>query len=86
MVDSDGVIKDKSTLLLFNYRSDRMRQIAQVFGKVGGELPFEPKQERVDLHITSMTQYKGEFPFPVLFPPQKMTNVLSEVISAVKLP
>lgn len=28
-----------------------------------------------------MSKYNAEFPFPVTFPPQAMTNVLAEVIS-----
>jgi 2,3-bisphosphoglycerate-independent phosphoglycerate mutase len=29
-------------------------------------------------HITTMSRYNAEFPFPIAFPPQPMTNVLSE--------
>lgn len=29
-------------------------------------------------HITTMSRYNAEFPFPVAFPPQAMTNVLAE--------
>lgn len=79
-----GHIKDDDTLIFFNFRSDRMRQITQVFGKVDGLFPFDVQVERHHLGITTMTQYKAEFPFPVLFPQQKMTNVLAEWLSAQK--
>ncbi|TFK35833.1 cofactor-independent phosphoglycerate mutase [Crucibulum laeve] len=71
----DGRIKDKDTLFFFNYRSDRMREIASVFG-----LPDKPMEVDVpkDLNITTMSRYNAEFPFPVAFPPQAMTNVLAE--------
>jgi len=73
-----GRIKDDDTLFFFNYRSDRMREIVQVFG-------LDPKPMEVNvpknLHITTMSQYKAEFPFNVAFPPQAMTNVLAEVLS-----
>lgn len=65
-------------MLFFNFRSDRMRQICQTFGKIDGQFPFEVAVERKNLHITSMTQYKADFPFPVLFPQQVMDNVLAE--------
>ena len=29
-------------------------------------------------HITTMARYNAEFPFPVAYPPQAMTNVLAE--------
>ncbi|KAI0030970.1 cofactor-independent phosphoglycerate mutase [Vararia minispora EC-137] len=71
----EGRIKDDDTLFFFNYRSDRMREIATVFG-----LPDKPMEVNVpkNLHITTMSRYNSEFPFPVAFPPQTMTNVLAE--------
>ncbi|KAI0321198.1 cofactor-independent phosphoglycerate mutase [Amylostereum chailletii] len=73
-----GRIKDDDTLFFFNYRSDRMREIATVFG-----LPDKPMEVDVPkgLHITTMSRYNAEFPFPVAFPPQAMTNVLAEWLS-----
>ncbi|KII93114.1 hypothetical protein PLICRDRAFT_35293 [Plicaturopsis crispa FD-325 SS-3] len=70
-----GRIKDDDTLFFFNYRSDRMREIATVFG-----LPDKPMEVDIpkNLHITTMSTYNAEFPFPVAFPPQKMTDVLAE--------
>ncbi|CAK5282637.1 unnamed protein product [Mycena citricolor] len=70
-----GRIKDGDTIFFFNYRSDRMREIASVFG-----LPDKPMEVTIpkDLHITTMSRYNSEFPFPVAFPPQAMTNVLAE--------
>lgn len=47
-----------------------MRQICQKF--------IETELTR---NICTMTQYSQEFPFPVLSPPQQMTNVLAEWIS-----
>ncbi|KAI0783965.1 phosphoglycerate mutase [Irpex lacteus] len=71
----EGRIKDDDTLFFFNYRSDRMREIASVFG-----LPDKPMEVEIpkNLHISTMSRYNQEFPFPVAFPPQAMTNVLAE--------
>ncbi|KIJ62198.1 hypothetical protein HYDPIDRAFT_95142 [Hydnomerulius pinastri MD-312] len=71
----DGRIKDGDTLFFFNYRSDRMREIVSVIG-----LPDKPVEVSIpnDLHITTMSRYNAEFPFPIAFPPQAMTNVLAE--------
>jgi 2,3-bisphosphoglycerate-independent phosphoglycerate mutase len=84
----EGQIRDGDTLLFFNFRSDRMRQITQVFGKIGGSFPFEvkPEFERKNLRITSMTQYKADYPFPVLFEQQKMTNVMGEWLAHLNVP
>lgn len=74
----EGRIKDDDTLFFFNYRSDRMREIATVFG-----LPDKPMEVVIpkNLHISTMSRYNAEFPFPVAFPPQAMTNVLAEWLS-----
>ncbi|KIK99516.1 hypothetical protein PAXRUDRAFT_822672 [Paxillus rubicundulus Ve08.2h10] len=74
----EGRIKEGDTLFCFNYRSDRMREIASVIG-----LPDKPIEVDIpkDLHITTMSRYNAEFPFPVAFPPQAMTNVLAEWLS-----
>ena len=84
---------DGDTLFLFNYRSDRMREISTVLGALDKPVDVEVPKDLVrtlpgfffyaDLnargqHITTMSRYKGDFPFPVAYPPQAMTNVLAE--------
>jgi 2,3-bisphosphoglycerate-independent phosphoglycerate mutase len=62
-------------LFTFNYRSDRIRELVTVLG-----LPDKPMEVEVpeDLHITTMSRYNAEFPFPIAFPPMSMDNVLAE--------
>lgn len=43
IVNEKGKIQDDDTLLFFNFRSDRMRQIASVFGGLMDPMPFERK-------------------------------------------
>jgi 2,3-bisphosphoglycerate-independent phosphoglycerate mutase len=76
--DDERRIKDGDTLFFFNYRSDRMRQIISVFGL--DEKPTEIDVPK-NLHITTMSRYSLDYPFPVAFPPQPMTNVLAEWLS-----
>lgn len=56
--------------------ADRVRQITQVLGDVDRsvleDFPY-PK-----LTITTMTQYKADFPFPIVSKPQVMDDVLAE--------
>lgn len=73
------LVKDDEPLLLYNFRSDRVRQLASALGmekfEEFGRNPAGPRQ------IVTMTEYSGDFPFPVLFPSVKPKKVLSEVIS-----
>ncbi len=79
ILGTEGRIQDGDTLLFFNFRSDRMREINQALGLAPP--PFETEKIPKNISITTMTQYKAEFPFSVIFPPQVMTNVLAEWIS-----
>ncbi|KAJ3177975.1 hypothetical protein HDU85_005692 [Gaertneriomyces sp. JEL0708] len=83
IVGENNRIEDKDTLIFFNYRSDRMREITQTFG---GDIPFEVTKTPKDISVTTMTQYKAEYKFPIIFPPQKMTNVLAEWLAHYKIP
>jgi len=60
-----------------------MREIAETFGI---QRHFETDKVPTDLHITCMTEYKAEFPFPLLFPPSQPVNVLGEWIAKKGLP
>ncbi|KAF9347121.1 hypothetical protein BGX34_003387 [Mortierella sp. NVP85] len=84
IVNKDGLIRDKDTVFCFNYRSDRMREISSVLGKL--ITTSEDIQVPDDLHITTMTQYKSDFGFPVAFPAQSMTNVLAEWLAKKGVP
>ncbi|KAF9897791.1 hypothetical protein BX616_004976, partial [Lobosporangium transversale] len=83
IVNEEGMIRDDDTIFCFNYRSDRMREISSVLGI--SPTPMEVKVPK-NLHITTMTQYKSDFPFPVAFPAQSMTNVLAEWLAKKKVP
>ncbi|KAI5293857.1 hypothetical protein KEM52_005107 [Ascosphaera acerosa] len=74
---ADARVQDNDTCFFFNYRSDRVREITQLLGDVDRSVTPDyvfPK----NVHITTMTQYKGDYPFPIAFPPQVMDNVLAE--------
>lgn len=83
IVNEQGLIGDNDTVFCFNYRSDRMREISAVLGI--HPAPMEVHLPK-NLHITTMTQYKGDYPFPVAFPAQSMTNVLAEWLAKKGVP
>jgi 2,3-bisphosphoglycerate-independent phosphoglycerate mutase len=70
-------VQDGDTLFFFNYRSDRVREVTQLLGDCDrSPMPDFPYPK--DIHITTMTQYKTDYTFPIAFPPQHMGNVLAE--------
>ncbi|XP_035665175.1 2,3-bisphosphoglycerate-independent phosphoglycerate mutase-like [Branchiostoma floridae] len=83
ILDDDARVQDGDTLVFIDFRADRMRQIAETFGI---KPPFDVSVIPKDLGVFSLTQYKEEFPFPALFPPQKMDNVLAEWLAKKNVP
>jgi 2,3-bisphosphoglycerate-independent phosphoglycerate mutase len=80
----DGCIKDNDTIIMFNFRSDRMRELSQALGI--SPLPFETDVIPKGIEIITMTQYKSDFPFKSIFPPQTMDNVLGEWLGKKSIP
>ena len=83
IVDKEGQIRDGDVLLFIDYRSDRMREICQLFAEPTQPLPF-PSTTQVDratLSVSIMTQYDEKWSLPIIFPPQTNTNGLSEWLS-----
>ncbi len=73
-----GRIKKNDTVLFFNFRADRAREISRALAIPGfTEFPVET----LDLHYYTLTQYDITFPFPILFEQQAMSNLFGETIA-----
>lgn len=69
-------------ILFFNFRGDRARQIVRALGESAfAEFDRGPAAP-VFAHLTCMTQYHQDFTYPIVFPPQSLTNLLGDVVSA----
>lgn len=74
-------INDNDSVIFFNFRPDRAREISKAinFPNFKG---FERKAVRKNICYVTMTQYDETFEFPVAFPPQKLVNILGDVLDA----
>jgi len=75
-------IGEGDAVVLTNFRSDRMREIAQALGDREFSdfvRPYTP------IHLVTITQYDATFPYPVMFPKEAPVNTLAEVISRAEL-
>jgi 2,3-bisphosphoglycerate-independent phosphoglycerate mutase len=70
-------------VLFFNFRSDRVRQLAAAFGLESFDA-FE-RNGAIQRRLVCMTEYDASYPFPELFTPQTPRRVLAEVISEAGL-
>lgn len=69
-------VKEKDAVLFANFRSDRAHQLTRRF----------LKEEIPGLFYASMTKYADDIDIPVIFPPENITNILSEIVSYYKIP
>ncbi|CAI5439399.1 unnamed protein product [Caenorhabditis angaria] len=74
----DGRVRNDDTLIFFDYRADRMREISEVMGMERYKDCKSALQHPSNVKVYGMTQYKAEFPFLSLFPPASNKNVLAE--------
>ena len=72
-----GIATDEP-IFFFNFRSDRMRQLAAAMGLEDFSHFARNTEPR---RVVCMTEYNARFPFPVIFPPKQPEKVLAEVIS-----
>jgi 2,3-bisphosphoglycerate-independent phosphoglycerate mutase len=74
-----ATIGDKDSVIFFNFRADRAREISKVF-----VLPGFDKFEREyfkNLFFVAMTEYEKDLPLEVAFPPETIDEPLAKVIA-----
>jgi 2,3-bisphosphoglycerate-independent phosphoglycerate mutase len=76
-----GRINDNDSMLFFNYRSDRMREIVTCFGTENKPFEKESTVIRENLHVVQFTRYDSKLPLPVVFSPLDMRDGLAEWVS-----
>ena len=80
-----ALVKQGDSLVFFNFRPDRARQIARAFCD-RSFTGFARKKQPADLCFVCMTQYDAEMPNAlVAFPPQSLKNTLGEYLSSLGL-
>jgi 2,3-bisphosphoglycerate-independent phosphoglycerate mutase len=73
-------IRDGDTVLFFNFRADRARQLSQAF--LFRDFDGFDRESWPQVHFASLTQYDVTYPCPFIFGPQQLDHILGEVVSA----
>ncbi|HNZ05243.1 MAG TPA: 2,3-bisphosphoglycerate-independent phosphoglycerate mutase [Methanothrix soehngenii] len=82
VVDERGMVDDGDSIIFFNFRPDRAREITRAFvDKDFQEFATKP----IRVHYTCMTQYDATLNAPVAFPAENLTDTLGEVVSRAGL-
>lgn len=78
-----GKIQDGDSVIFFNFREDRARQLTKTF-VLPGFMKFE-NVKYTDLLFVTMIQYEEDLPTEVAFGPVEIKNCLGEVLSREKI-
>jgi 2,3-bisphosphoglycerate-independent phosphoglycerate mutase len=76
-----ALIRDDDSVIFFNFRPDRARQLTRALA-VPGFNEF-PVPDRLKIHFVCFSVYDISLPLPVAFPLQHHTNVLAEVFAGL---
>ncbi len=83
VVDADqqpvGPIRDSDSIIFFNFRADRARQITRAIAL--DDFDGFPRPHRPRVHYTTMTVYDRTFGLPVVFTPQTFSGNLADVLA-----
>jgi 2,3-bisphosphoglycerate-independent phosphoglycerate mutase len=95
-----GLIAEQDSVICFNYRADRVRQITRVLTRrsgltanAGRDLPKAAELDSeiplasvpADILYVMMTQYDPKFALPMVIPPESMDNLLANVMGVHEL-
>ncbi len=83
IVDPAGMVKPGDSIIFFNFRSDRARELTRAF--VQGRFNKFKRKKLINLHFVCLTQYDPAIKAPVAFPPEYVSNTLGEVLAKHKL-
>ena len=79
-----ATMQSGDTVLTFNFRADRMRQLVTALA-LPGFVKFTPHRYVENLHVVTMAEYVRDLPVTVAFPPEHATNPLAAILSEAGL-
>ena len=86
-VGEEGRIRPGDSVLCFNFRPDRVRQLTRAlaepgFGEADEELPgWRGRSEPPVAHYACLTEYEEGWPYPVAFAPERPAVTLASVLA-----
>ena len=82
--DPEGVIKADDSVIFFNFRPDRARELTYALTQPDFD-GFERRNGLFPLHFVCTARYDEKLKLPVAFPPESIEDTFGEYISKLKL-
>ncbi len=73
-------VRDGDTVLFFNFRADRARQLSQAF--LLPDFDGFDRGTRPQVRYVTLTQYDATYPSPFIFAPEDLVHILGELVSS----
>ena len=83
VIDDFKGISENDSVFMFNYRSDRVRQLVRAFANP--KFDYFPTKKLKNIVLATMCNYDSELKLPVVFPEDDVVNSIGEVISKNKM-
>ena len=80
-VGAEACIRPGDSVIAFNFRPDRMREITRALAEQGFDEVDRGGVARIERYVT-LTEYEEGWPYPVAFPPAHPETTLPHVIAA----
>ncbi len=78
-----SVVSDNDSVIFFNFRSDRAREITRAF--IDDSFNGFKRKSHPYTYFVCLTQYDVTYEATVAFPPESLKNILAEVLSCHRL-
>lgn len=79
-IEGGPALSDGDSVIFFNFRADRARQLVRILTDTQPEWEFEVDQP--EIRLVTMTEYDETFEFPVAFEPHEPADTLGETLAA----
>jgi 2,3-bisphosphoglycerate-independent phosphoglycerate mutase len=77
---NDQRVYDDDSVLFFNFRADRARQLSQAF--LLKDFDGFDREVWPQVHFVTLTQYDVTYSSPFIFAPEELAHILGEIVSA----
>ena len=79
LVGQEGRVRDGDSVIFFNFRPDRARQLTRALGEP--DFAEFDREQAPELALTTLTEYQEDWDYPVAFPPARPATTLAALLA-----
>jgi 2,3-bisphosphoglycerate-independent phosphoglycerate mutase len=81
VVGEEAQIRDGDSVLFFNFRPDRARELSRALGE--DDFDEFDRRDAPSVKLTTLTEYQEGWPYPVAFPPERPSVTLASHLASL---